>query len=281
MGVKDVYLFYVHINRAGGPTSASKGNDYTPQYKVVISKKLSVNLQHLLQLFQAFSGGSTPAKNTPALATAPAQDAEFGGGHIDIQFRPSDIVVTSLAFRTAPAAPPVAAGGAPNDSGPSAPMKLGDDVTFDNEGKYYYDFSLAVPVRRIGQVKYEATNGSFSPVNFDSTNVFVMADGFIPAADVKSGNWTRYPHPVAGVAFAKQPLSKILVGGAWGAHFSELYLGILFVKQPRTAANSSSCSNSGASTPAPAPFGYHYCRQFSIGLNLPVTGFVNKLTAPK
>ena len=88
MGVKELYFFYIHINRAGGPTSSSKGNDYTPQYKIVISKKLSANVGHLLQLLQAFSGQTTSAKDVKQRYRE-HPDAEFGGGHIDIQYRPS------------------------------------------------------------------------------------------------------------------------------------------------------------------------------------------------
>jgi hypothetical protein len=264
MGVQEAYLFYIHINRASGTV-----NDYTPHYKVVITKKVSVNVQHLFQLLQAFSGGATKAIPGPGAEASP--DAEFGGGHIDIQFRPSDIVVTSEAFRSA----------SNNTTPPSAPLKLADDITFDNEGKYYFDFSLAVPVRRISEIKYDSTGGTFTPANFGSTNVFAMVDLFLPAADVKSSNWTVYPHPVVGFAFAKQPLSKILVAGAWGPHFAEIFIGATFVKQPRTAAGSNSCTNSGTATATPTPFGYHYCAEFSIGLNLPVTGFVSKLSAPK
>jgi hypothetical protein len=60
-------------------------------------------------------------------------------------------------------------------------------------------------------------------------------------------------------------------------------MGAAFIDQPRVASNSNSCrAASGASQPTSAPFGYHYCPQFSIGLNLNVIGFASKLGgAPK
>ena len=77
------------------------------------------------------------------------------------------------------------------------------------------DFSVPVALKKLSTIQYQATNNSFSPVNTTSLDAFLAVDGYYPRVDVKTQNWTRYPHPLVGVAFAKQPLSKILLAGAW------------------------------------------------------------------
>jgi hypothetical protein len=145
------------------------------------------------------------------------------------------------------------------------------------------DFSIPVNVTRLSQVTYDPTSTSgFVPVTTNSTNSYVALDLFLPKSDIKSVNWTRYPHPIAGIAFAKQPLHNILTAIAWGPHFAEFYAGVSFVKQPRVAAGSDSCGTSGAAgTPTPASFGYHFCHPFAMGINLPVTGLASKLGSPQ
>ncbi len=191
-------------------------------------------------------------------------DVIFGGGTIDVAYRPSDITISASLLTD------------------DKDLKLSDPYVVDNEGRYYFDFSVPLTLKKLSEVQYQDNTGTFSPVKVDSTNAFMAIDGFYPAVDVKSNNWTRWPHPLTGVAFAKRPLSKILLAGAWGPYFSEVYAGWAWIKQPRVAAGSNSCKASGGMTASASnPFGEHYCGQFSIGLNLTVTGIASKLGSPK
>jgi hypothetical protein len=195
-------------------------------------------------------------------------DTIWGGGALDLQYLPSDIVIKST-FRT---------GSSELDASLSqTDQKLADDITYDNEGTYYWDVGFAIPVRRISEIKLDSTSGVATPAQVDSTNVFAVFDGYFKPIDVKGSGFTQIPHPIAGVAFAKQPLNKILVGGAWGPHAAELYMGALFVKQPEMSG-SSSCSKPTGST---LTGNSHYCTQFTIGINVPVSAIASKLGAPK
>jgi len=274
------------------PTLPPTGADgYYASYKVDVKRKVSANVQHLFSLL-AVEG----LKNADQISTDPADvdvpsllarenvtdpvtkakaekcrapDAEFGGGTLEVAYRPSDISITSSL-----------------KSGVGVHEVVvdidKDTYVVDNEGRYYVDFSVPVTLKNLSTVQYQSTNNTFSPVDTSSLNAFLAVDGFFPASDVKSQNWTRYPHPLVGVGFAKQPLHKILVAGAWGPHFSELYIGAAWVKQPRIAQGSNSCNASvGSSTGSLNSFGYHYCLEFSIVLNLTVTGIASKLGSPK
>jgi len=267
-------------------------DSYYVSYTIDVKRKVSANIQHLFALLGAegLKNADQIAPDWPSIALrsdqeellgqstkyAPGKsqtcwkpDAVFGGGVVDVAYRPSDISITN-SLKTG-------AGG--------HEVVVAIDKTpyvIDNEGRYFVDFSVPITVKNLSAIQYQATGNTFSPVNTNSLNAFLAVDGYFPANDVKSQNWTRYPHPLAGVAFAKQPLSKILLAGAWGPSFSELYIGVAWVKQPRVAQGSNSCSAStGSPSTAPNSFGRHYCAQFSIGLNLSVTSIANKLGAPK
>jgi hypothetical protein len=94
---------------------------------------------------------------------------------------------------------------------------------------------------------------------------------------VKGSRFTAIPHPIAGVAFAKQPLHKILVGGAWGPKASEIYAGVLFVKQPNFSGSNSCSKPIGTSFTGDG----HWCTQFSVGINLSISAIASKIGAPK
>jgi hypothetical protein len=254
LGAKKVYVLVVHLNAA---SLISAG--YRPEYDLTVTKKTPANVAHLYALLQSYTGGASQG-STKAAARG-TLDAVWAGGILDIQYRPSDIVIKSSFL--------VGDG--------TQTVKLADDITFDNEGLYYWDVGFAVPVRKISEIKLDTTSGTATPATVNSQNVFAILDGYLPPIDVKGSGFRAIPHPIAGVAFAKQPLSKILVGGAWGPHASELYMGAVFVKQQELSGNTSCSHPRGTSLTGSS----HYCAQFSIGINLSVSAIASKLGAPK
>lgn len=274
MGVKRLYVLLVQLNAKVTGLAPNYTVAYTPNYDFTVTKKTPANVGHLYALLQAYAGGASAGQGAgqPLSGKAlealgkpsipPPPDAVWSGGVINLQYRPSDILIKST-FRPNPG---------------DTDQKLADDITFDNEGAYYWDVGFAIPVRKISELKLDTTSGTATPAKVNSQNVFAVLDGYpFKPVDVKGSGFNAIPHPIAGVAFAKQPLSKILIGGAWGPKASELYLGAMFVKQPELSG-SSSCSNpSGTSLTGKS----HYCAQFTIGINLSVSAIASKLGAPK
>ena len=262
-GTNRVYVFYVHINK-------NNNNDYEPLYKVTTTQKIPGNIQHLFALLHAYSGtvqGVTAERITELARGNPSPDSWVGGGSFDV-FTTSDIKIEATAR------------GKDEAGLSSAPeTKLADPVTFDNEGLHYVDFSIAVPVTKISQVEISDVNGTATPVSADGTNAFAVVDFYLPPVDVKGKNWIFIPHPLAGIAFAKQPLHKILVAGAFGPQISELYLGAMFVKQPRI--NGKKCASLSGDQNQTVGTAFDFCPQFSIGINLPIGSIVEKLGKPK
>ena len=274
LGVKRVYLLYVQfkgqlLGADGKPSSQPVFvPSVTPDYDVTVTKKTPANVAHLYALLQAYTGGSsgalakTPPSGREALAGGP--DAVWGGGVLNLQYRPSDILIKST-FQVNPV------------NSDTTAQTLTADITFDNEGPYWWDVGFAVPVKKISELKLDSTSGTATPANVSSESVFSVFDFYFPPVDVKGSAFTAIPHPIAGVAFAKQPLHKILIGGAWGPKVSEIYAGALFVKQPNLSGSNSCSKPSGASFTGDG----HWCTQFSVGINLSVSAIASKLGAPK
>jgi len=265
LGVKQVYILYVHLNYKGTFISSTRAA-YVPTYDLTVTKKIPANVAHLYSLLAAYTGGVTA--NSPAASRGlfnaellPTPYSLWGGGILNLQYRPSDILIKSTFSL--------------QDDG--SDQKLADDITFDNEGPYWWDVGFAVPVKKISELKLDTTSGTATPAKVSGENVFSVFDFYLKPVDVKGSGFMAYPHPIAGVAFAKQPLHKILVGGAWGPKASEIYVGAMFVKQPNLSG-SNSCSN-----PSGTSFigGGHWCTQFSVGINLSVSAIASKLGAPK
>jgi hypothetical protein len=254
-GTRRVSFLFVHFN-------AAKMTDYKPVYDFTITKKTPANVAHLYALLASFSAGAGQNPTPSPEKGLAVKDTNWGGGKMNVQYVPSDIVIKST-FR------------APANS--ATDQKLADDITFDNEGLYHWDVGFAVPVKRISELKLDSTSGTATPAKVSSTNVFAVLDGYLKPVDVKGNGFTAIPHPIAGIAFAKQPLSKLLVGGAWGPHVSEIYLGAMFVKQQEFVGSSSCSVRTGSALAAKT----HYCPQFTIGINLSVSAIASKLGAPK
>jgi hypothetical protein len=263
-GIKRIYVLLLQFN---AKSVIPDGNgSYVPDYDFTIAKKTPANVAHLYSLLQAFTGGNSAGSGTAAdqkIAgfAQTAFDSVWSGGVLNVEYIPSDILIKST-FHV---------------SKDDSDQKLADDITFDNEGPYYWDVGFAVPVKKISQLKLDTTSGTATPANVGSETVFALLDGYFKPVDVKGSGFTAIPHPIAGVAFAKRPLSQILLGGAWGPKASEIYLGAMFVKQPELSGNSSCSSASGTSLTGMS----HYCAQFTIGLNLSVSAIASKLGAPK
>jgi hypothetical protein len=238
-------------------------------YTVNVTKKTPANLAHLFAIAQAAglnSTSSAPSANTRADLLAAARAANpstlsyWGGGYVVLKYKTSTITVVSSV-----------------ESGSTTTAQLGQTI-YDNEGLLYWDVSFAVPIRKVSQVQVNQVAGTLAPVSVNQQDVLAVVDGYLPylGLDPSKNVLEHWPHPLAGVGIASQPLHKILVGGAWGPSFSEIYMGVLFVKQP-IFPNSNSCSSTPDTTPAPAT-AYHFCKQFSIGLNLQVSSILDKLT---
>lgn len=243
-GTKRITLLYIHLN---------KKTDYDPLYRVEITKKTPAYLSHLLGLaglYNSLTGAAAAADGT----------FDFWAAYtFTVQYKVSDISVTPKLTRKAT--------GAVEDAGIAQ--------NFDNEGKYFVDFSVGVPVRKVSQLSFDSTNNTVTAKEVDKTDILAFVNLYPRPIDIKSTGVNMVPHFVGGVAIAKQPLHKIFVGTGFGPIVANFYIGALFVKQqqlstlkpgdPATAAQLNSNLRQ------------RYKAQIAFGINVPVGAIIEKL----
>lgn len=242
-GVKRIYLLYVHLNNQSSA-------DYLARYDFSIFGKTPENISNLFRVAKLFTGQQEKAVSANW----------WGGGGIDVEYVPSDITITA---KFVPAAE--------RESNPG--VALDKPVKFDNEGRYWWDVSVGVPMRRISEFEFQTTGNTLAPKEVNKQNIFALLNLYPIPADIKGTTYSWIPHFVGGVAIAKQPQNKILIGAGFGPRFANFYLGSLFVKQAVTDAS----DQGGTPPPATVNPKFKYKPQFTFGLNLPVRGIVEAL----
>lgn len=223
-------------------------------YRVEVTKKLPApiqNLSALLALAQA-----------DAAKRAVDKVAYYGGREMLISHVPSDVTVRSLLTE----------GAIPKDT------ELGKQ-TFDNEGRYFWDVSVGLPVSKIKELSFDASDGTVRPKEIDRQKLFAMLNIFFKPIDTKGAKPNLFPHLLAGVALSKNPLDRIFVGGGLGLNKVQFFAGVAFnrVATPQTLSTGSSATPSQLE----ADLKRRYEPKFVFGLNLPVRQVVDALKAKK
>ncbi|HEV1287208.1 MAG TPA: hypothetical protein VNU44_17950 [Bryobacteraceae bacterium] len=294
-GAKTVYLLYLELN-------APAGASIRPIYTLNYVEKTADNVNHLLSLISLFlpSGAAGGAMNK----TAKSPDILWGGGRFDQIHTPSDVTV-SVTFESGPAntdkaaatkagsdtetdsvssgpqetalepkaAAPVVAKLAPASTIKSDSTAANTSPTFDNEGKYWWDVSVAVPVRQISQTTIDTTAGTISPKQVKKENSFAAVDLYPFRVDTKRQVNYMVPHFVGGVAIASQPLHKILLAAGFGPAFANFYIGAALVMQPQVPGVSAVAAGGG--------IGNSFSPQLTFGINLQVKAFQSALSKSK
>lgn len=246
-GAKYVYFLFVHLNVR--PSS----HPYTARYEFEITKKTPSNIEAIFLLAQL-------AASPGALTTEEPKNV-WGGRRVEIGLQPSDITISPRYVTDASSA--------------NRGNELANAQTFDNEGKHYWDVSLAIPIKKISELQFDSTNSTVTPSKIATTNAFGVLNLYLPSVDLKGTSYSYIPHPIAGVALSHQPLHKILIGGAVGLHYAQLYAGALLVKQQHLAGLQT--GSPATSSQVASASHYEYDTQFTVGINLPVRTAIDAL----
>ena len=258
-GATKIVFLYVHLNAA-----VDKCNPYQVRYQLTISRRVPSNIQAVQQLAQLiFPSAPQPGALAAPPLPCPSPNmiygtSVWGGRIIDVGYKTSDIIVDSyLVSKNITAIP---------STSTSAPLSA--SLSLINEAKQWWDVSIAVPVKSVNSLQYTSSNNTVVPKQISKQNVFAALDFYLPPVDLAGTTYSFIPHPMAGVSLASQPLHSILVGGAIGLSFAELFAGADFVKQQSLTG----VSSGGPATPSQlsAATSYKYKAQFLVGINLPV-----------
>jgi hypothetical protein len=156
----------------------------------------------------------------------------------------------------------------------------GNDVTltaktFDNEGKYHIDFSVAVPITKISDLSYVQSSNTVTAASISKQNIFALFDYYIRPVDIKNTILPKFPYLLTGVAIGSQPLKKALFGVGWGPIYANFYAAMLL--NTERAPTTWKCGDNLPSTTAGASLTNRSCPEFNFGLNIAVGAVTDAL----
>jgi hypothetical protein len=257
-GAKEIAIVFLHMNVAFSPKNDPKTN--TPladqslvaldnfssvSYRAIVAKKLPYPIQNLLGILKLFPNSQAESANTPL-------DIAGGGviQHVDV---PSD--VTAFAVQLG-----------------ASEQLIGQSLQYDNEGKYFWDVSLGVPVNKLSLINYDSTNNVFTPTTINKQSVYALVDLYPDLVDLKYGNKRFYlPRAVAGVGLTGRPGENFMFGGAWGIKELQFFAGSAFAVQ--TVATAGSMPSAGAVSMQ------RYASRLVYGINVPIVSAIKQLTS--
>jgi hypothetical protein len=255
-GAKHFWLLFIQLNK----TAAF---NYETDFTVTVTQKTPAYLTNLFQLTGAFT--QLPIR-APEPGTKLSDSDLWDAKSIELDYTTSDVQIS----------PTIAVSKDDTCSALTGTQASGvNNVTIDNEGKSWIDFSVGVPIKKISELNFNADNQVISPEKIDTTNALALLNVYAPKVDIKGTTLTWIPHFITGVAVAHQPLHKVLVGGAWGPYFAQFYIGALFVTD--SAPSGTGCSAVVPSVPAGTKLAKRTCPQLSYGLNVPIGGLIQAL----
>lgn len=247
LGAKTLSLVFVHVNATILPGENPVDVFGDISYRAIVKGKLPVNIANLLGLLQVAASLQARVEEKPI--------AFMGFGTISPVTVPSDITT----FAVEPHA---------------ATLKIvGQPGKFDNEGKYWWDASIGVPINKLTMLDYAEENQSFIPKTINKQSVYGMINLFYPM-DLKSGTlrWI-VPRAVAGFGLTGRPGENFLIGGAWGIQQLQFFVGSGFANHRYLPP--------GADPKNGANYQQRYGSHLTYGINVPVVSAIKKLTTKK
>jgi hypothetical protein len=167
--------------------------------------------------------------------------------------------------------------------------KTQDEVAFnsevyDDEGRYYWDVSLGMPVQGVKELQYKADDGVVRPRELKRENAYGFLNIFPTKVDVKGDDFLRWPHLVMGVPISGKPLDRpvIALGAGIGKKkffVFDAFAGVVFnrVREPSTL----SAGDAATENELQSDLRSRRVRKFIFGVNFPVSIFTGLLDSGK
>jgi hypothetical protein len=227
--------------------------DVRVTYQIDITKKLPAPIQNLSDIFGLVQSGAAGLALSQRVSV-------YAADIFDIAHVPSDITVSGQG-----------------KWGPSLAPTLTDlgKQTFDNEGLYYWDISLGIPLRSVKELDFETSGGDLFVKEVERTKLLVLLNLFIKPVDTKNVRQLLFPRPVVGVALSQKPLERLFAGVSMGLNKVQVFAGAQW-SQIKDAPEPGS-----EATPEPKGRVKYSDPAFMIGINVPVRQVADFLKAKK
>jgi hypothetical protein len=183
-------------------------------YRVEITKKTPAPMQNLQDIAGLAFAGHAAVARVP-VPTAPQVLA--AGEFVAVSHLPSNIAVTAKTTKT-------------EVSGSSKEFEIGKN-TFDNEKKYWYDFSLGLPVSNYNEFKYDQAGNQITARTIDKKNVFAFFNAGVKR-DTKALQYQIVPTFLYGIPITGQPLKHHIFAGSVGLNWANFFVGVRLDHKP-------------------------------------------------
>jgi hypothetical protein len=252
----------VVVGVRNGVIDSSFGPLASLNYKIDITKKVPAPIQDLQGIASiVFKGqGAAQFKVPIQLDTV----SVCGGKAFEVTPLPSDMTVSAQ----------VNAGTKANPS----TKELGKN-TFDNEKKYRFDFSFALPVKSFNDLTVSSSDLTVTAKNVQKQNLFAVVDFSPVPFDTKKANFQLFPVFMYGLPITGKPLDHQLLAAAIGLNKVQFFAGIMFNHDRSiTGAQSVPPGSSSGTITGSGPIQDRWSRKFTYGINFPVSAIKDLLT---
>jgi hypothetical protein len=240
---KDGHVFVRSLHAAVGQFYAAK-------------KKTPAPLQDLLYLLQ-LSGFGQAGK-----AAVPVKPMWLVGmEEVDNLPEPSDMWVQ--------------AGRPGGKTNPTAFTPVAPEVQFDNEGYYWYDFSVTFPLNKVDALEYNQNDNNVQTRQVDLKTVYATANVFLGRADIKDPATLWRPRLLFGIGIRGKPYDRMFVGAGFGLNKFIKWSPLASVQPFAGLSFNRVYQKEGTGTAA--VLRGREVRKLVIGINLPVKSVVDRM----
>jgi hypothetical protein len=232
---------------ATSPTFAALSSLF---YRVGVTKKIPAPLDNLKSAAK-FAFGAQAAEAT-RLYVPVTPSPVCAGRYMDVRHVPSDMLVDVLT------------------KSDKDEIKLSKQ-TFDNEGKYIWDVSFALPVESRDDLTVDVDEGQVAAKKVEKTDLFAVINLGLPR-DTKKLQWQLIPSIIYGMPITGKPLQHHLVGFTVGLNYVQLVLGWRIDRREEVTSGETNGIPTGIESTPPGDKWTDW--KWTWGLNIPVNTIV-------
>lgn len=287
-GSRNVGFLYVHLNVRG-----NDGSTLTPAQRGLLASPLLVTDQgrtailldngFVVQEFQRFNYTWEEKEKLPKLASDLSQllgfiaqaagalpeavIALYGSSQkpLPLKYRTSDITVKMIQLI---------------DQGLGEVEKNQISAqTYDNEGRTRFDISLGVPVTKVKELKFDASDNTVRSKNTDRQHVYAFLNIFLRPVDTKGVTVNSFPHLMVGVPISGKPLDSPFVGMGYGFNKIQVFTGVVINRERRPSTLTT--GDMATQNQLESDLKNVYKPRFMIGLNFPLKQIIDALSSKK
>jgi hypothetical protein len=224
-------------------------------YKIGVTKKTPAPIENLKNAAKlAFAG---QADGQTLLYVPVTNAAVCAGANMHVRHIPSDMVVTVL-----------------NKNAKDEEVQRSKQQ-FDNEGRYWWDVSFALPLESHDDLTIDVDGGQIAAKQVEKTELFAVVNLGLPR-DTKKLQWQLIPTFIYGIPITGKPLKHHLVGVSFGLNYVQVFFAHRYDRITEVSTTQVGSTPVGVES-SPAQ-GEKWTGKWVWGINIPVQTIVKLFT---